>query len=114
MAILFWLPSFCAFFVLILVTGGIENINLGPTQTKNTMNGGRLDLRDELINIDSYDYQCAANLGPCNYKYCNEDCCSRQCYNYYNGLHPRPKCEDWGPRYQYKLCICWHDCYKKQ
>ncbi|KAM3220900.1 hypothetical protein P3L10_020168 [Capsicum annuum] len=114
MAIQVWAPSFCAFLILILVTGGMGDTNLGPTQMSNIMDGENPELSDELINISyDYHYQCQANLGPCNYEYCNEGCCTRQCYNYYNGLHPRPMCEDWGPRYRYKLCICWHDCYQK-
>ncbi|XP_060171079.1 uncharacterized protein LOC132602075 [Lycium barbarum] len=104
-------PSFCAFLALILLTGGLADTNLGPTQMVN-MDAGGLDLANNLINTD-YDYQCQANLGPCNYEYCNMDCCIKQCRSYYNGLHPRPYCEDWGPEYKYKLCICWHDCYKK-
>ncbi|KAK4337673.1 hypothetical protein RND71_042160 [Anisodus tanguticus] len=86
----------------VVVSSGTGDTELGPTKMDN-MDAGGLDLRDELIHID-YDYQCAANLGPCNYEYCNMDCCIRQCNNYYAGLHPRPYCEDWGARYKYKLC----------
>lgn len=74
-----------------------------PTKMENIMNGG-----DDL----DYVYQCTANLGPCNYDICQDACCIKLCNNYYSGLHPRPMCEDVGPRYKYKLCICWHDCYK--
>ncbi|KAG5593719.1 hypothetical protein H5410_034951 [Solanum commersonii] len=64
------------------------------------MNDGRLNSSDNL----DYDYQCSSNLGPCNYTYCNEACCYRECNNYYSGFHPHPICEDQGPR--------WHGRYQ--
>uniref|UniRef100_A0A0V0GP05 Putative ovule protein n=1 Tax=Solanum chacoense TaxID=4108 RepID=A0A0V0GP05_SOLCH len=68
--------------------------------------------RGNLTELDvDYHYRCSGNLGPCNYEYCDEDCCIRTCNNYYSELNPEPKCTDFPGYYPYKFCICWHDCY---
>ncbi|KAG5603575.1 hypothetical protein H5410_025067 [Solanum commersonii] len=56
-------------------------------------------------------YQCLAQLGPCNTRYCDEACCTRACFNDYNGLNPLPNC-DQIPGLVVRLCSCYHDCHQ--
>ncbi|OIT06514.1 hypothetical protein A4A49_02952 [Nicotiana attenuata] len=105
MAILF--PSTMVCFVLlhIFVSVGRGNSNLAPMEMTRVLAGGINSTK-----VDDYHYRCAGNLGPCNYEYCDENCCITQCLSYYNELNPEPQCNEFHG-FPYKFCICWHDCY---
>ncbi|OIT06515.1 hypothetical protein A4A49_61515, partial [Nicotiana attenuata] len=98
----------CLILLPIFVSAGKGNSNLAPMEIERVVaeeNG-----REVIDTVLDYHYRCASNLGPCNDTYCNQDCCVRECRSYYSGLRPEPRCNEFSG-YEYKFCMCWHDCF---
>ncbi|GFP89505.1 hypothetical protein PHJA_001094100 [Phtheirospermum japonicum] len=55
-------------------------------------------------------YTCVSLLGVCG-KTLTQARCVQLCYDYYDGLHPWPHCDQY-PGIDDVLCYCEHDCMK--
>ncbi|OIS96696.1 PREDICTED: uncharacterized protein LOC109234117 [Nicotiana attenuata] len=103
-------PTLFIFLFLIFPSGKVAATNMAKAPTRVGEEGEVRKILPE--SHGKPQYQCLAQLGPCNQKYCNKDCCWRQCLNDYNGLHPVAYCEKI-PGSAIRLCACYHDCFPR-
>ncbi|KAK4376587.1 hypothetical protein RND71_002883 [Anisodus tanguticus] len=107
------LPTLFIFLFLIFPSGKLAASNMALAPKRVVAQEGEVHkILPESQGQKPQYYKCLAQLGPCNDKYCNKDCCTRQCLNDYNGLHPEAFCLKI-PGSAVRLCECYHDCFSR-